>query len=161
MTFDIDANGILQVSAQDKGTGKSEKITITADKGRLSKEEIERMVREAEEFESEDNKVKENIDARNAFEGYVYSLKNQISDKSKLGGKLSEDDKEALEKAVKEGIDWLESNQNAEKSEYEDKRKEVEEVANPIISKIYQSTGGAPGGSDDEGESDDYSHDDL
>lgn len=161
VTFEIDANGILQVSAQDKGTGKSEKITITADKGRLSKEEIERMVREAEEFESEDNKVKENIDARNAFEGYVYSLKNQISDKSKLGGKLSEDDKEALEKAVKEGIDWLESNQNAEKSEYEDKRKEVEEVANPIISKIYQSTGGAPGGSDEEGESDDYSHDDL
>merc|ERR1719446_339010 len=96
VSFEIDANGILQVGAQDKGTGKSEKITITAEKGRLSEEDIERMVKEAEEFAEEDKKVKERIDGRNALEGYLYNIKNTVEDEEKgIAGKVSEDDKEA------------------------------------------------------------------
>jgi heat shock protein 5 len=150
VTFEIDANGILQVSAEDKGTGKSEKITITAEKGRLSPEDIERMVREAEEFAEEDKKVKDRVDARNALEGYVYNLKNQIegTDEKSIGSKLSAEDKEALEEAIKSATEWLDENQSAEAEEFAAKQKEVEQVANPIISKFYQSSGGAPGGED-------------
>merc|ERR1712137_1108473 len=101
VTFEIDANGIVNVGAEDKGTGKSEKITITADKGRLSEEEIERMVQEAEEFAEEDKAQKEKVDARNSLEGYAYNMKNQINDEEKLGGKI-EDDKETIEEAVTE-----------------------------------------------------------
>merc|ERR1711985_63884 len=98
VTFEIDANGILQVSAEDKGTGKQEKITITAEKGRLSEEEIERMVSEAEEFAEEDRKVKERVDTRNKLEGYAYSLRNQINDEENgIGDKLDAEDRETLE----------------------------------------------------------------
>ena len=98
MTFEIDANGILQVSAEDKGTGKAEKITITAEKGRLSEEDIERMVREAEEYADEDKKVKERIDARNGLESYLYNMKNTLDDDEKgVADKLSADDKEEIE----------------------------------------------------------------
>merc|ERR1711967_194539 len=107
VSFEIDANGLLQVSAVDKGTGKSEKITITADKGRLSEEEIERMVKEAEEFAEEDKNQKEKIDSRNSLEGYAYNMRNQISDEEKLGGKISAEDKETIEEAVTAAIDWL------------------------------------------------------
>merc|ERR1712080_195909 len=110
---EIDVNGILRVSAEDKGTGKKEKITITNDQNRLSPEDIERMVKDAETFADEDSKTKEKVDAKNDFESYAYSLKNQIKDKDKLGGKLSEEDK-SLEKAVDESITWLEGNANAE-----------------------------------------------
>merc|ERR1711993_151575 len=106
VTFEIDSNGIVQVSATDKGTGKSESIQITADKGRLSQEEIERMVREAEEFAEEDKIMKETIDARNGLEGYAYSMKNTEKDEDKLGDKIDEDDKETIEEAVSEAIDW-------------------------------------------------------
>jgi len=150
VTFEIDANGILNVQAEDKGTGKSEKITITADKGRLSQEEIERMVKEAEEFAEEDKRLKETIDARNALEGYAFSLKNTVNDKEKLGGKISEEDKETIENAAKEVIDWLEEHPDAEKDEYEEKQKELEGVANPIMTKLYQGAGGGAGGGDDE-----------
>jgi len=131
VTFEIDANGILNVAAEDKGTGKSEKITITADKGRLSQEEIERMVKEAEEFAEEDKVMKETIDARNGLEGYAFSLKNSVNDKEKLGAKISEEDKETIEKAAKEVTDWLEEHPDAEKEEYAEKQKELEAL--PIL----------------------------
>ncbi|KAF2298028.1 hypothetical protein GH714_007181 [Hevea brasiliensis] len=158
VTFEVDANGILNVKAEDKGTGKSEKITITNDKGRLSQEEIERMVREAEEFAEEDRKVKEKIDARNSLETYVYNMKNQINDKDKLADKLEADEKEKIETSVKEALEWLDDNQSAEKEDYEEKLKEVEAVCNPIITAVYQRSGGPPGGGSAE---DEDSHDEL
>jgi len=143
VTFEIDANGILQVSAQDKGTGTSQSITITADKGRLTPDEIQRMVEEAEKHADEDKKIKSRIDARNALESYAYSLKNTVNDSEK-GGKLSAEDKKALEEAVDETTSWLDDHQEAEEEEYQAKQKELENVANPIIKKIYGS--GGPGG---------------
>merc|ERR1719189_3380790 len=147
---EIDANGIVQVSAADKGTGKSESIQITADKGRLSQEEIERMVREAEEFAEEDKIMKETIDARNGLEGYAYSMKNTVND----------DDKETIEEAVTEAIDWLDENPEAEKEEYEEKLKELEGICNPIVQKLYQEHG-VPGQEDDDEEDDDFDDDDY
>jgi heat shock protein 5 len=160
VTFEIDANGIVHVSAEDKKSGKTEKITITADKGRLSEEEIERMVREAEEYAEQDKAAKEVIEARNAFEGYAYSLRNQINDKEKLGGKLDDDDKEALETAVNEAIDWLDEHKDADKEQFQEKQKELEAVANPILQKVYQSSGGGSGEGEDFG-GDEPDHDDL
>lgn len=138
VTFEIDANGILQVSAEDKGSGKSEKITITAEKGRLSEEEIERMVQEAEEFAEEDKRTKQRIDGRNALESYCYQLKNTLDDEEKPLD-ISEEDREALDEAIKEALEWLDDNQEAEKEDYDDKQKELEAVANPIISAAYQA----------------------
>merc|ERR1712023_510231 len=164
VTFEIDANGILQVSAEDKGTGKAEKITITAEKGRLSKEDIERMVREAEEFAEEDKKVKARIDAKNGLEGYLYNLKNTLEDDEKgLADKLSEEDKEELDNTINEALDWLDENPEAEAEEFEDKQKEVEQVANPIMRELYQSAGagGGAGGMDDEDEDYDFGDDEL
>merc|ERR1719355_367182 len=156
VTFEIDANGILQVSADDKGTGKAEKITITAEKGRLSEEEIERMVQEAEEFAEEDKKTKERIDGRNALEGYCYNLKNQLEDEEKgIADKISEEDKETLEEAIREALEWLDDNQEAEKEDYEAKQKEVEAIANPIIQNVYQQSGGGEGGDADEDDEED------
>merc|ERR1711939_716695 len=120
VTFEIDANGILNVGAEDKGTGKKEKITITNDKGRLSQEEIERMVEEAEQFAEEDRKIKERIDSRNSLETYAYNMKNTVSDSDKLGDKLEESDREKVEEIMKETNEWLDENQNAEKEEYEE-----------------------------------------
>lgn len=149
VSFEVDANGILQVGAEDKGTGKSEKITITAEKGRLSQEEIERMVKEAEEFADEDKKIKDRIDGRNSLEGYLYNLKNNVEDK--LADKIEEDDKDAVLKVVQDAMDWLEDNQEADKDDFEAKQKEVEKVVNPIMAKVYQAGGGAaPEGADDE-----------
>ena len=152
VTFEIDANGILQVSAEDKGTGKSEKITITADKGRLSDEEIERMVQEAEQYANEDKEAREKVEKRNGLEGYAYQLKNTVNDKEKgVADKISEEDKETIENAVKETLDWLEDNESATVEELESKKTDDENIANPIMSKFYQQ--GAPQGS--EGASDD------
>jgi len=148
VTFEVDANGILQVSAEDKGTGKSEKITITAEKGRLSQEDIDRMVREAEEYADEDKKVKERIDGRNGLEGFLYNLKNTVEDK--LDGKIEDDDKETIMNTVQDGLDWLEDNQEAEKEDYEEKQKEIEKITNPIMSNLYQGADGAGGEDDDE-----------
>jgi heat shock protein 5 len=166
VTFEIDANGILNVRAEDKGTGKHEKITITADKGRLSEEEIERMVRESEEFAAEDKKVKETVEARNGFEGYAYSIKQQINDDDKLGTKISEDDKKTINDAVTEALKWLDENAEAEKTEYDEKKAELEKVCNPIITKLYQqhggpSGGGAPGAEGDSNEYAEEDHEDL
>lgn len=140
VSFEIDANGILNVAAEDKGTGKKEKITITNDKGRLSEEEIERMVKEAEEFAEQDKLVKERIDARNQLETYCYNLKNTITDK--LGDKLEKDDKDKIEEAVADTLDWLDDNQEAEIDEYKDKLKEIEDAVEPIIAAAYQKGGG-------------------
>jgi len=168
VTFEVDANGILQVSAEDKGTGKSEKITITSDKGRLSDEEIERMVREAEEFAEEDKAIKERIDARNGLEGYAYNMKNTLSDEEKgIKDKIDEDDAEALDEAVQDVLDWLDENQEAELEEYQEKQKELEGIVNPIMQKVYAQSGGAPGGEGgddfDEEDFDDFDdeHDEL
>merc|ERR1740138_215744 len=163
VSFEIDANGILNVGAEDKGTGKNEKITITNDKGRLSQDEIERMVQEAEEFQEEDKKVREKIEARNQLENYVYSMKNQLSDSEKgVADKISDDDKETIEKALGEANEWLDDNQEAEKDDFEEKLKEVQDVCSPIISKVYKESGGAPGGGGDFGGDDDLDgHDEL
>nr|KAF6314661.1 heat shock protein family A (Hsp70) member 5 [Myotis myotis] len=144
LTFEIDVNGILRVTAEDKGTGNKNKITITNDQNRLTPEEIERMVNDAEKFAEEDKKLKERIDTRNELESYAYSLKNQIGDKEKLGGKLSSEDKETMEKAVEEKIEWLESHQDADIEDFKAKKKELEEIVQPIISKLYGSAGPPP-----------------
>lgn len=144
VTFDIDANGILNVSAVDKTTGRSNKITITNDKGRLSKEDIERMVSEAEKYKKQDEEATERIHAKNGLESYAYNLRNTLNDDN-LKGKLPEADKEKLDKAINEAISWLDANHEAEKGEYETKQKELESIANPIMSKLY-AQGGAPGG---------------
>jgi heat shock protein 5 len=165
VSFEIDANGILQVGAEDKGTGKAEKITITAEKGRLSDEEIERMVQEAEEYAEEDKKMKERVDKRNGLEGYAYSLRNSLTDEEKgVADKIDDDDKETLEEAIKEVLDWLDDNQEADAEEYEEKQKELEGIANPIMQKIYQGAGGEGGDDDfddDFDDEDDFDHDEL
>ncbi|KAA8908117.1 heat shock protein 70 family [Sphaerosporella brunnea] len=145
VTFDIDANGILNVSAVEKGTGKTNKITITNDKGRLSKEEIERMLAEAEKYKEEDAAEAARIQAKNALESYAYSLRNTLSDE-KVGDKLDADDKAKLQKAIDESVEWLDNNTTATKDEFESQQKELESIANPIMMKFYQSQGGAPPG---------------
>ncbi|PNT52618.1 hypothetical protein POPTR_001G042700v4 [Populus trichocarpa] len=139
--FDIDANGILNVSAEDKASGVKNKITITNDKGRLGKDDIERMVQEAERYKAEDEKVKKKVEAKNALENYAYNMRNTVRD-DKVGGKLDPADKQKIEKEIEETIDWLDRNQLAEVDEFEDKLKELEGLCNPIISKMYQGAGG-------------------
>ena len=148
VTFQVDENGIMQVNAQDKGTGKNEKIVITNDKGRLSQEEIERMIKEAEDFAEEDKKAKEKIDARNQLENFIFSLKNTVEDPEKLGKKMSDEDKTAITNAVKEAQTWLSSNHDAAKEEFEEQQKKLEGVSNPIIAKYYkdQAPPGQQGG---------------
>ena len=146
VTFDVDENSILTVSAVEKATGKSEKIVVTNDSGRLSKEEIERMLREAKEFEEQDKITKERIDAKNSFENYIYSMKNTVEDKEKgIGAKLTEDEKETIGNALKEAQDWLNANQEAEKDEYDSHLKDLQKICDPIIGKLYQQSGGQPG----------------
>jgi heat shock protein 5 len=157
VTFQVDANGILQVSAEDKGTGKAEKITITAEKGRLSQDEIDRMVKEAEDFAEEDKKVKERIDSRNGLESYLYNLKNTLDDdESGLAGNISAEDKKELQDSIDETLEWLEDHPEADKEEYDAKLKETEHVANPIMRKVYSGSG-----VDDGGEADDFMDDEL
>jgi len=145
VTFDIDANGILNVTALEKSTNKENKITITNDKGRLSKEDIERMVNEAEKYRSEDDKQKETIAAKNALESYCFNMKATL-DEENLKTKISESDRTVILDKCNETIKWLDGNQCAEKEEYEHRQKELEAVCNPIITKLYGSAGGAPGG---------------
>ncbi|SCU87259.1 LAMI_0D05358g1_1 [Lachancea mirantina] len=144
VTFDLDANGILNVSAIEKGTGKSSKITITNDKGRLSKDDIERMVSEAEKFKAEDEKEAERVQTKNSLEAYAFSLKNSINE-ANFKEKVGQDEFQKLSTAVEETISWLDSSQAASTEEYKDRQKELEGVANPIMTKFYQA-GGAPGG---------------
>jgi molecular chaperone DnaK (HSP70) len=164
VTFDIDANGILNVSASDKTTGKSNRITITNDKGRLSKEEIERMVSDAEKYKgvliflevlsatdrcvfykAEDEAAASRISSKNALESYAYNLRNSMQDE-KLADKFDPADKQKLDTAITETIQWLDGAQEAGKEEYEERQKELEAVANPIMQKLYGAAGGPPGG---------------
>jgi len=143
VTFDIDANGILNVSALDKSSGKQEKITITNDKGRLSKDEIERMVNEAEEYKAEDDKQKERISAKNGLESYCFNMKSTMEDEN-IKGKISDEERSTIKEKCEDAIRWLDGNQTAEKEEYVDKLAEVEVVCKPIVTKMYGS--GAAGG---------------
>lgn len=145
VTFDIDANGILNVNAVEKSTGKENKITITNDKGRLSKDDIDRMVNEAEKYKAEDEKQRDRVQAKNGLESYVYQMKQTMEDE-KLKDKISEEDKKVVLDKCEEVIRWLDGNQSAEKEEFEDKQKDLEKVYNPVITKVYQASGGAPPG---------------
>merc|ERR1712151_176357 len=152
-SFEVDANGILQVGAEDKGTGKAEKITITAEKGRLSEEEIQRLVEEAEKYAEEDKKLKDRIDARNGLESYLYNLKNTLDDEE-TGGNISPQDKKELHDIIDEALEWMDENPESDKEDYDEKRKEVEQIANPIMRDMY--AGGA--GDEDMG---DFGDDEL
>merc|ERR1711985_47218 len=146
VTFDIDANGVLNVTAEDKGaSGKKANITITNDKGRLSKDDIERMVREAEQFAEEDKLAAEKISAKNGLESYCYSMKNTINEE-KFKSAISEEEKKQIEDKIDETTKWLETADHAEKEEFESMQKELEAVCNPIVTKMYQAAGGAPEG---------------
>ncbi|KAI5072932.1 hypothetical protein GOP47_0013038 [Adiantum capillus-veneris] len=143
--FDIDADGILNVSAEDKTTGRKNKITITNDKGRLSKEDIEKMLQDAEKYRAEDEEVKKKVEAKNALENYAYNMRNTIRDE-KTAGKLDAADKKKIEDAVDAAIQWLDHNQLAEAEEFEDRMKDLENMCNPIVARMYQGGvgGGAP-----------------
>jgi len=145
VTFDIDANGILNVTAADKSTGRQNKITITNDKGRLTKDDIDRMVKEAEQYKNDDDKQRDRIQAKNGLESYAFNMKSTVEDE-KLKDKISESDRKIILDKCQDIIKWLDSNQLAEKEEFEHKLKEAEGACNPIITKLYQSAGGAPGG---------------
>nr|CDS27455.1 Heat Shock protein family member (hsp 3) [Hymenolepis microstoma] len=153
VTFEIDVNGILKVSAEDKGTGKKEKIVINKETNRLSPDEIERMIQDAEKFSDQDKQVKERVEARNEFESLAYSVKNQMKDKKALGDKLTKEDINTIEKAADDAIKWMEDHPQAETSEYKEEKKKLDSIVQPIISKLYQGPGGAPppypGGSDE------------
>jgi L1 cell adhesion molecule like protein len=152
VTFDIDANGILNVSAVEKSTGKEQKITIKNDKGRLSQDEIDRMVDEAERYKAEDEANRVRVEAKNSLENYCYSMKNTMGDE-KLASKLSDDDKSTVTAKIDETTSWLDANQMAEKEEYEAKQKELEAVVNPILAALGggAGAGGMPGGMPDMG----------
>ncbi|GAA5801445.1 hypothetical protein HPULCUR_006891 [Helicostylum pulchrum] len=137
VTFEIDANGILKVSASDKASGKSESITITNDKGRLSEEDIERMVKEAEEFAEEDKAIRDRTESKNKLENYIYTVKGQLGDDGALGTKISADDKETIEDAIKDKLAWIDENPTALQEDYDEKREELESVINPITTKLY------------------------
>merc|ERR1712087_580768 len=144
VTFDIDANGILNVNAQDKSTGKSNQITITNEKGRLSQSEIDRMVQEAEKYRAEDEANKSKVEAKNGLENYCFTMRNTLQEE-KLKEKFEGGDKEKIESAVQETLDWLDKSQLAEKDEFEAKQKELEGIVNHIMMKVYQAAGGGGG----------------
>eukprot|EP00434_Breviolum_minutum_P037853 symbB.v1.2.033563.t1/scaffold4190.1/size43252/2 len=139
VAFDLDSNGILNVSAADKTTGKSNKITITNEKGRLSKDEIERMVKEAEQFRQEDDLLRKNVEARNELERYVYSVKGSL-DREDLKEKFTEEDRSKISEAVESTLKWFEENTQADADAHEAKHKELEGVVNPIMVRIYGET---------------------
>jgi len=145
VTFDIDANGILNVTAVEKSTGKEQKITIKNDKGRMSAEEIERLVQEAERYKAQDEAHRARVESKNALENYVFQLKNSMNEE-KLAAAIPAGDKETINEALKETQSWLDAHQSAEKEEYEEKQKSLEAKVMPILSKISGGAGGAPGG---------------
>jgi len=142
VTFDIDANGILNVSAMEKSTGKEQKITIKNDKGRMSAEEIERLVQEAERYKSEDEANRARVDAKNALENYAFQVRSSLNDEQ-LASKISDADKKKVQDAIATTTSWLDSNQHAEKEEFEEKQKALEAIVTPILQNL---SGGAPGG---------------
>ena len=148
VTFDIDANGILNVSAAEKSTGKEQKITIKNDKGRMSDEEIERLVAEAERYKAEDDSNRARVDAKNSLENYAYQMRNTMNDE-KMADKVPADDKAKIDAAISETTTWLDANQSAEKEEFEAKQKELEAIVTPILSALGGGAGGMPGGMPD------------
>jgi len=162
VTFEVDANGIMQVSAQDKGTGVKQSITITAEKGRLSEEEIERMVQEAEQYAEEDKQMKSKIDGRNSLEGYAYNLRNTITDEEKgVSDKISEEDAETINEAVDETLEWLDENPDADADELEEQKKKLENIASPILKDLYDANGMGGDAEEEVDEDDDFDHDEL
>merc|ERR1712086_1074560 len=159
VTFEIDSNGILNVGAEDKGTGKAEKITITNEKGRLTEEQIEKMIKDAEQFADEDKKVKERVDAKNSFDGYIHSMRSATEGSGDNKGLSEKLDEEEIQDALKDGQSWLDSNPEADSEEIKEKHKEVEGICAPIISKYYGAGGGEGGGGAEEDE--DEAHDEL
>jgi len=145
VTFDIDANGILNVSAIEKSTGKENKITITNDKGRLSKDEVERMVAESEKYKKLDEEVKSRIEAKNGLENMCFTLRNSINE-PKIASKIGPSDKAKLEAKITEIMQWLEKNPEAEKEAYEERQKDLEKISNPIMTSLYGGAGGPAGG---------------
>jgi len=145
VTFDIDANGILNVSAVEKSTGKENRITITNDKGRLSKDDIERMIAEAERFKNDDEANRGKVEAKNSLENYAFNVRNSINDE-KVKAKLSEADRSTIESSVEEALRWLEDHVGAEKEEFEEKQKALESKVMPIMTKLYGGAGGAGAG---------------
>uniref|UniRef100_M8CHA5 Heat shock 70 kDa protein n=1 Tax=Aegilops tauschii TaxID=37682 RepID=M8CHA5_AEGTA len=154
VTLEVDVNGILHVGAADKGTGRSEKIEISSAGRSISQEEIERMVQEAEEFAEEDRKVRDRVDARNKLEAYVYSARTTAD--GELGDKMDGGDRERVREAAREAGEWLEANPDADKDDYTEKLKELEDVCSPAFAAAYGNTGG---GHDDTTE--DHDHDEL
>jgi len=157
VTVEIDSDGILNVQAEDKARGHMQKITITNDKGRLTKEQIEKMIRESEERADEDKMVKERVDAKNAFDGYIYSMRTATEGSSGnkgLGEKMDSEEKEKVLDALRESQAWLDSNPEADAEEIKEKHKEIESICAPIVSKYYgassSDTGDSSGGEDDE-----------
>ncbi|GAB1310306.1 78 kDa glucose-regulated protein [Madurella fahalii] len=147
VSFALDANGILEVTAQDKGTGRKESVTIKNDGGRLSKAEIERMIADAEKFAEEDKEARERIEARDKLENYVFNLKNQLEDQEGLGGKIDDEEKEALRDAIAEAARWLDDNTaTATAEDFEEQREKLSNVAYPITSMLYGSDSGTSGG---------------
>jgi len=159
VTFEIDANGILNVKAQDKATGNEEEITITADKNRPSDEEIQEMIESANRFAAEDKRLRETVETRNQLESQAFSLMSQIDDEEKLGGKLSEDDKETIREACEEVTNFISENPDADLEDYKEKLQELQELVNPIVSGVYEGAGGDGGYDDDDDDWDD--HDEL
>merc|ERR1719414_939412 len=151
VTFEIDSNGILNVGAEDKATGKGEKITITNDKGRLSEEQIEKM-------------IKERVDAKNAFDGYLHSMRSATEGSGEnkgLSEKLDEEEKEKIMDTIKDGQSWIDSNPEADAEEIKEKHKEVEGICAPIVSKYYGAGGGGGGGAGGDEEDEEEAHDEL
>lgn len=145
--FEIDANGILKVTAEDKGSGSTGGVTITSEKGRLSEEDIARMVQEAEQFAEEDRKMKERIDARHSLESYLYGLMHTLDDGDK---QIASKDKKELIDLIDENLEWMEENKEADKDDYEEKQAEVERIANPILRGMYTSREEEDGDFEDE-----------
>jgi L1 cell adhesion molecule like protein len=145
VTFDVDANGILNVSAAEKSTGKSQKITITNDKARLSKDDIDRLVSEAEKYAEEDKARMDRVEARNGLESYLYNARNTLKE-DKVKETLTSDDISSGEAAVQEGLDWLAANESAELDAFKEKQSRMEERIKPIMMKLYGSGSAAAGG---------------
>jgi len=143
VTFEIDANGIMKIAAADKGTGKSNSVTITNDSNRLKPEEVERMLREAEEYAAQDEEIRKKVESGNAFESFLSGLKSQVNDNEGLGGKLDSDDKKTILAEIKKGQDWLEDEgKSASPEDIDEKREEIQAVISPITAKIYSQGGG-------------------
>jgi len=144
VAFDIDANGIMNISAADKSSGKSNRITITNDKGRLTKEQIEEMIKKAEQFKDEDNILKEKIEAKNGLENYLYNLKNSMTKKDD-SPPIFEEVKNELDPIIEEGLKWMDEHSSEETQVYKDKQKELENIVNPLMQKLYSQAGPPPG----------------